>query len=115
MLLAVSPTSEPRVMECPLSRMARRMVLQTCPLLVFAASQSVLRAEIPASDTRPCRRGLVKMQTGCWWCRPGRNSDELLTFLAHAPPQRRCRNMFSSFLWDTNVQSRSRGGPDPNH
>ena len=59
----------------------------------------------------PCRRGLAKMHTGCWWCRPGRNSDELLTFLAHAPPQRRCRNMFSSFLWDTNVQSRSRRGP----
>ena len=65
------------------------------------------------SDTRPCRRGLAKMQTGCWWYRPGRNSDELLTFLAHALPQRRCRNMFSSFLWDTNVQSRLRRGPDP--
>ena len=110
MLPAVSPTSEP-------DSHGMSLVADGSPDGAADLAHTLfllrLRAEIPASDTRPCRRGLAKVQTGCWWCRSGRNSDELLTFLAHAPFQRRCRNMFPSFLWDTNVQSRSRRGPDP--
>ena len=86
MLPAVSPTSEPD--SHGMSLVADGSPDDAADIahsLFLLRLQSILRAEIPASDTRPRRRGLAKMQMGCWWCRPGRNSEELLTFLAHAP------------------------------